>query len=453
MVRHQPRERRGVAAQDAADQVRVVSRSRPDTLLSAATSHGARDGSTRDAAGGGAVPAVTPRRQRGYLGITEETMTRITRCLVATGALLAALPACYQDDANNPSGGKPMVQVLLTDAPFPYADVASVIVHVVRVEAAALFDTSGTSDPWITIATPDRDFDLLELQQGTSTLVGEGAIDAGEYDAVRLTINTGLSRIRFKDNTIATVHWPSDSSAELTLIAAVQGTLPVPQSGAAIVIDFDVGRSFLYNETDRSFDFIPWLRAVNAAATGSIAGLVTRDDGGSPVPVVDATVTVYSGNPSYPPTWFVASSGHTGADGRYRIAYLLAGSYIVRIELPGASALEPSQHVDVAVAVGAETAHAVTLHAAGAAGITIQGVLEIDASQSTQLEAIVTDDQGALVPNPVVGWSSLNTSVATVSGAGAIGTVTGHAPGLATIVATSNGRMNSVNLRVRGDSI
>jgi hypothetical protein len=379
-------------------------------------------------------------------------MTRFTRCFVAAGALLAALPACYQDDANNPNGGKPMVQVLLTDAPFPYADVADVIVHVVRVEAAALFDTSGTSDPWLTIAEPDRAFDLLDLQQGASALVGEGQIDAGEYDAVRLTINTSLSRIRFKDNSIATVHWPSDSSAELTLIAAVQGTLPVPQSGASIVIDFDVGRSFLYNDADRSFDFIPWLRAVNPAATGSIAGLVTRDDGGSPVPVVDATVTVYSGNPSYPPTWFVAGSGHTGPDGLYRIAYLLAGSYIVRIELPGASGLEPSQHFDVAVAVGEETPHAVTLHAAGPAGIAIQGALDIDVGQATQLEAIVTDDQGALVANPVVTWSSLNAYVATVSGTGAIATVTGHAPGLATIVAASNGLVNSVNLRVRGDS-
>ena len=379
-------------------------------------------------------------------------MTRFTRCLIAAGALLAALPACYQDDANNPNGGKPMVQVLLTDAPFPYADVADVIVHVVRVEAAAVFDTS-TGDPWITIAEPDRAVDLLDLQQGTSTVLGEGELDAGEYDAVRLTINTSLSRIRFKDNTIATVHWPSDSSAELTLIAAVQGTLPVPQSGAAIVIDFDVGRSFLYNDADGTFDFIPWLRAVNPAATGSIAGLVTRDDGGSPVPVVDATVTVYSGNPGYPPSWFVAGSGHTGPDGLYRIAYLLAGSYIVRIELPGASGLQPSQHIDVAVAVGEETSHAVTLHATGGAGITIQGILEIDAGQTTQLEAIVTDEQGALVPNPVVAWSSLSTFVATVSGTGAIGTVTGQSPGLTTIVATSNGLVNSVSLRVRGDSI
>jgi hypothetical protein len=388
-------------------------------------------------------------------------MTRFTRCFVAAGALLAALPACYQDDANNPNGGKPMVQVLLTDAPFPYADVADVVVHVVRVEAAALFDTSGT-DPWITIAEPRRAFDLLELQQGSSTLLGEGELDAGEYDAIRLTINTDLSRITFKDNAIATVHWPGDSAAELTLTAAVQGRLDVPESGAAIVIDFDVGRSFLYNEADRSFDFIPWLRAVNRDATGSIAGLVTRDDGGSPVPVVDATITVYSGNPVAPATWYLTSSGHTGADGRYRVAYLLPGSYVVRIELAGVAGLQPSFASAVPVSVGGETDHSVTLHALGGAGVTIQGILEIDLGQTTQLRAIVTDNQGQPVANPSVTWQSLNRSVAELLVAGdtanfatgELATLVGRGPGLATIVAAaSNGLFATATLRVRGDSI
>jgi hypothetical protein len=379
-------------------------------------------------------------------------MPRPIRLLHLAATFLAVSPACYEDDTNGPTGGRPVVQVLLTDAPFPYGAVASVRVHVVRVEAAATFDTSGAGPEWMTIAAPDRAFDLLELQQGESALVGEGEIDAGTYGAVRLTINTAQSRIRFKDNSIATVHWPSDSMPVLTLLAAVQGTLEVPDTGAAIVIDFDVGRSFLYNEADRSFDFIPWLRAVNRAATGSIGGLVTRDDGGSPVPVEDATVTVYSGNPAYPPTWFVAGSGHSGPDGRYRVAFLLAGSYIVRIEIPGAAGLEPSVQSEVPVSVGLETAHSVTLHAAGGARITIQGLLDIDVGATTTLEATVTDAGGQAVPDPPVTWSSLNAFVATVSGTGTVATVTGHHPGLASIVASSGGLVNSVSLRVRGDS-
>ena len=36
-------------------------------------------------------------------------MRRFTPCLVATVALLAAGPACYQDDTSSPTGGKPVV--------------------------------------------------------------------------------------------------------------------------------------------------------------------------------------------------------------------------------------------------------------------------------------------------------------------------------------------------------
>jgi len=362
--------------------------------------------------------------------------------------------ACYQDDTSAPptGNGKPMVQVLLTDAPFPYADVGSVRVHVVRIDAAGSPDSSDPGQTWVTITTPNRVFDLLELQQGQSALVGEGELAAGQYAAVRMTINTALSEIRFADGTPATVRWPGDSGAELTLLTIVQGSLVVADSGTAIVIDFDVGRSFLYDPATRVFDFIPYLRAVNAAATGSIAGVVTRDDGATIQPVEYATVTVFSGNPSFPSTWYVASSGHTDATGGYRIGYLLAGSYIVSIEHPDLSGLAASLVPDVVVEVGAETAHSVTLHAAGGAGIAIGGVLTIDVGQSTQLQAVVTDEQGQTVAAPAVTWTSLNELVATVTGTGEFATVTGLTPGLATIVAASNGLVGSVDLRVRGDS-
>ena len=380
-------------------------------------------------------------------------MLRSTAAVPLAALLLVSGVVCYQDDTTAPNGGgKPVVQVLLTDAPFPYADVASVEVHVVRIDAAAIADSSNPSQAWVTITTPDSVFDLLELQQGQSALVGEGTLNAGQYEAVRMTINTARSAIRFADGSPATVRWPGDSGAELTLLTIVQGSLVVADSGTAIVIDFDVGRSFLYDAATRVFDFIPYLRAVNRAATGSIAGVVTRDDGGTPQPVAYATITVFSGNPSFPATWYVASSGHTDAAGAYRIGYLLAGSYIVSIEHPGLSALGASVVAGVAVQVGGETPHSVTLHAVGGAGITIQGALTIDVGQSTQLQAVVTDEQGQPVPSPAVTWSSLNQYVATVSGTGEFATVTGMAPGLATIVGATSGLVGSVDVRVRGDS-
>ena len=80
--------------------------------------------------------------------------------------LIAALipTGCYQDDAvYAPHGAQPLARVFLTDAPFPYDSVASVNIHIVRIEANEQPDTSGGGE-WVSIAEPDRSFDLLARQ-------------------------------------------------------------------------------------------------------------------------------------------------------------------------------------------------------------------------------------------------------------------------------------------------
>jgi len=111
--------------------------------------------------------------------------------------MLLAGGGCYQDDAgpNAPSSSqKPFAKVLLTDAPFPYDSITSVNLYVVRIEASAQMDTAGST--WVVFAEPRQAFDLLQLQQGTTALLGERQIPAGQYHAIRMTIDTSLSSIR-----------------------------------------------------------------------------------------------------------------------------------------------------------------------------------------------------------------------------------------------------------------
>jgi len=66
-------------------------------------------------------------------------VTRIVLSALAAAALLWG-GACYEDAAAGPAGptrGGSLAWVFLTDAPFPYDSVASVNVHVVRIEANA----------------------------------------------------------------------------------------------------------------------------------------------------------------------------------------------------------------------------------------------------------------------------------------------------------------------------
>src|SRR5947209_911217 len=97
------------------------------------------------------------------------------------------------------------------------------------------------------------------------------------------TINVDSSAgIRFKNGSPVVVRW--NGSGQESYPVFVQAPISVPDTGAVIVIDFDVGRSFVYNQLgDGAFDFFAAIRAVNRAATGNISGTVTHDTSAGPV--------------------------------------------------------------------------------------------------------------------------------------------------------------------------
>jgi hypothetical protein len=220
-------------------------------------------------------------------------------------------------------------QVLLTDSPFPYDRIARVDVHIVRVQVAATADTSDSDQEWTTIVEPDRTINLLELQSGKTTILGETTVSALTVGAVRLVINTTLSSVTDNQGDPVTVHWPEQG--ELAIHAFVQGSLALftPDTPHNLVIDFDVGRSFEDLAGDGSLYFIPWIRALDDAGVGAIAGLVTGPDG----PIANAAVTVLQGDPNASPlTWWKVATGKTNAQGQFHVAFLLLGTYIVRAE-------------------------------------------------------------------------------------------------------------------------
>ena len=249
-----------------------------------------------------------------------------------TMAALALLAVSCSDIPGGPGSGR--TQVLLTDAPFPYDSIASVNVYVARIDVSATTDTSGGAQDWVTVATPQRAFDLLDFQGGSAALLGEADLPAAQYAAVRMVINTSRSSIVRNDGSVAAVQWPV--ADELTLYALVEQPLFVGSGGAQIVIDFDVGRSFQVDYTG-SFTFIPVIRAVNAAATGEIRGSVTIN-----VPLLalwsldNIPIEVYREDAMYgSPLGFLAATGRTNAQGQYVIPYLLSGTYRVTAYVPG----------------------------------------------------------------------------------------------------------------------
>src|SRR4051812_12175488 len=101
----------------------------------------------------------------------------MTRLIRGAGLMLCAFAFAACSDSSGTGTGK--LSVRLTDAPFPFSQVARVDVFVVRVDAkqASTTDEEASDENdhggWTTIATPNALVNLLDLGDGKTMNLGE----------------------------------------------------------------------------------------------------------------------------------------------------------------------------------------------------------------------------------------------------------------------------------------
>jgi len=381
-------------------------------------------------------------------------------------ALLAMVLAACADDGREAAGpGSDMTRVLLTDAPFPFDLVQSVNVHIVSIEAATTFDTTTTVE-WTPLATPDRRFDLLELQNGETALLGEADVRATDYAAIRMVIRTDLSGITLTDGRPATVNWRGPATQVIHTGIEQPLNLTAGPSDANLIIDFDVGRSFVVTSGGcdsvalcaygGEFQFLPWIRAVNEDATGTLRGTVrgTVGDNEVLVPVAHANITVYRGTSSL----VLAATGRADANGEYRIHYVSGGGpYVVEAVPPAGAPMAGSGFArDLYVDAGEETIADVTVTATpgGHTGgrLVISGPATVGVGESVYLAAFVFSEHGDSVFGTAVTWQHSNPAAALLEGGGPTVKLTGLAVGTTSVVATASDLMDSVVVTVGADA-
>src|SRR3989441_7596650 len=241
----------------------------------------------------------------------------------------------------------------------------------------------------------------------------------------------------------------------MPLYASVEYPVNVSSDGAEIVIDFDLGRSFLWDlYGTREFTLFPGLRAISTAATGAIAGTVTTDYSGPVEPVPNASVTVCSRSPCDSQSAAnVVASGRSDNAGHYKVAFVRAGTYTVQIVRADHPWLDPAIKPSVQVTTGDTASLSVVLPRAGSGGayIRISGPTSVGIGGAILLQAAVGDATGAPVSNPSVPWTSGNPAIAAVASAGTdTPAVTGNQEGFATITATSGALSDAITIQVLG---
>jgi Domain of unknown function (DUF4382) len=299
--------------------------------------------------------------------------------LVATAL---GLVACGGD--SQPAAAAGASRVLLTDGPFPFDRIARVDLYVVSLSASLNSDTSATAGgDFVTLVAPHRLINVLALQNGITDELGTVTLPHGAITAVRLIIATDSSSITLKDGRVLTgtsnpgIHWQS-SAGRPVLNALITEQIVVRDTGAVIVVDYDVGQAFIRPQdvdpasTDSGFIFSPVLRATDATRSGSIAGTV-RAHNVTGTPVVDASLRLYLGDPGMPEnTWSTLATAKTDANGAFRFAYVTRSSYwagtamadrsyIVAVDPPTSSSLGRTLVPGVQVTTGAETAIGTTV--------------------------------------------------------------------------------------------
>jgi hypothetical protein len=333
--------------------------------------------------------------------------------LVAAATL--ALAACYTETTTGLYGNGGLTTVELTDAPFPYDSVARVDIYIVSIAVRNEPDTADTGAGWITVAEPRRRYNLIQLSGGVTDTLGGSVVPPGQYKAVRMVIDTDSSFVTAVTGQRLTVDWQSRAGRP-ALHALVEDPIGIPATGTSVVIDFDVGRSFLCGVSCHSFVFSPVFRAMNRYATGAVSGIVTGDTlAAYSAPIANVTITIYSGDPAWGiDEWWVRATGRTDATGHFRIAYLLPGTYILRADAPRASPFTPGVRANVIVTAGVEVLNqGITLPRGTSSNVVVTPLPAYAyVRDSLELTAILVDSAGYPVPGATIAWSNLDTAVA-----------------------------------------
>jgi len=288
-------------------------------------------------------------------------MNKTLRIFAAIALGTFGLAAC-SDSSGTGSG---LLTVRLTDAPFPFSNVSSVDVFVVRIDARTAEPTDAEAsdesirEGWTTVATPNALVNLLDLRNGTTTNLGAATLATGTYNGFRLIIDPSRSSITLKDGTHPAIQFPSAGHSGIKI--KLDEPIELTKDGSVMTLDFDIGRSFVMrgNSAANGFNFRPVIRAVAQDITGSVTGSVRATTAtGAAVP--GATVEVLTAGSllnDADPTHIVRSTS-TDANGNFRVAFLLPGTYVLRATPPTTSGFKPALLTGgLTIATGTTTAN------------------------------------------------------------------------------------------------
>ncbi len=288
---------------------------------------------------------------------------KLSMLLVVAGATLAiVLGGCGFGSETG------VLKLNLTDAPLVDADVTGVYITITGIE----YNRNGS---WIEMAgfgDPQK-YDLMELTNGESALLGQLVLPSGRYTQIRFKLDVADHDAGVPSNpgSYVEIGGPeAEGGQEVPLFVPsgaqtgykAVGEFDVPVNGEVeVTVDFDVRKAVVL--AGDKYILKPTLRLVVNNQAGTITGTVTGAAG--PTTVVfayesgeyhEATETAA---PEGDATWFPNSVSSTvvGDGGAFTLAFLAAGTYdLVVADFDGTNINVVAQKDGVDVTAGEVTA-------------------------------------------------------------------------------------------------
>lgn len=226
-------------------------------------------------------------------------------------AILVALSLLFTGCDLGSDEGTGTMTVEMTDAPIDSADAVNVFIE--RVEV----NNTQNEEGWVTLSEPQQEYNLLELTNGATAVIGSAELEAGLYPQIRLVLSQNGHSVEI-DGTVYDMFVPSgpQTGIKLNINAEIQEDIEY-----VLLLDFDASRSVVEAGENQQNPYIlkPVIKAVEKAITGNIEGVVDP---------VDSRPVVYAIADSDT----LASTVADTANGEFRLIGLEEGTYDVSVD-------------------------------------------------------------------------------------------------------------------------
>lgn len=261
--------------------------------------------------------------------------------ILATAFFMLSLNGCGGGSTSTSAAATTgTVALSLTDAPLDNVDVTGVYVTFtgLRYKYADTNESDENDTGWedVTLSEP-RTVNLLDLQDGKTTLLNQVELPAGEIDHVRFVLDTDKCYVEMLHEANETLIVPSGAQTGYKSI----GGFTIPAGGRVnVTADFDVRKSLVVNKNKNLLK--PTIKIINNVEVGEINGTVS-DANDSSVIIYSYTDGTYAENndSNVTPDFIDAISSTKVSSGTYMLPWLTVGIYdLVVVEYDDTGAFE-----------------------------------------------------------------------------------------------------------------